>query len=53
MLLDNISKYIKKNIYYLYLFNPGVILYIINSIAKRFTKTQNIKPWEIIDAGSI
>ena len=38
ILLDSISKYIKKNICHLYLFNFSVILHIINLIAKRFTK---------------
>ena len=43
VLSDSTSKHIKKNIYYLYLFNFGVILYIVNLIAKRFIKMQNIK----------
>ena len=47
------SEHIKKNIYYLYLFNLGAILHIINLIIKMFTKTRDIEFWEIINIGLI
>ena len=51
--LDNTFKCIKKNICHLYLFDLGVILYVVNLTAKRFIKMQDVEFWETTDIGLI